>query len=143
MTKRAPSSVRLRLAARRHVRALPGLVALGLVLLQLATALHFALIPHSFNAGLSGFEHVHRVLVNRAIEREPDRPSLVTGAPSCAPDTCPIGFAGPVSVLLAPAAATARIALPIVNAALTHAPSARSRAQLLLAAPKTSPPRRA
>jgi hypothetical protein len=126
---------------RRGSRALPGLVALGLVLLQLVTALHFALIPHGFKAGSSGFEHVHRVLVGRVTERAPDRPSLVTGAPTCAPDACPIGFSGPVSAPLAQAAVTARIALPVVTTRVASAPSARCRAQLLLAAPKTSPPR--
>ncbi|MET0795056.1 MAG: hypothetical protein ABW061_26295 [Polyangiaceae bacterium] len=126
---------------RVRARALPGLLALGLVLLQLATALHFALIPHGFSPGLSGFEHVHRVLVSRATERAPDRPSLVTGVPSCAPDACPIGFSGPVSLLLAQASVTSRIALPFVSASIASAPSARCRAQLLLAAPKTSPPR--
>jgi hypothetical protein len=116
------------------------LVALGLVLLQLATALHFALIPHGFNAGSGGLEHVHRLPVSRATERAPDRPSLVTGVPSCAPDACPIGFSGPVSLLLAQAAITARIALPVAGHGVATAPVARCRTQLLLAAPKTSPP---
>ena len=141
MTKRSPSSVRHPLAARSGPRALPGLVALGLVLLQLVTALHFALIPHGFNPNSSGFEHVHRVLVSRATERAPVRPTLVTGTPSCAPDACPIGFSGPASLLLARATAAECIALPGISARAVSAPVARCRAQLLLAAPKTSPPR--
>ena len=143
MTKRAPSSVLRPLARRSGPHALTGIIALGLLLLQLVTALHFALIAHGFNPESSGFEHVHRVLVSRATERAPDRPTLVTGASSCAPDACPIGFSGPASVLLARAAAAECIALPGISARAVSAPVARCRAQLLLAAPKTSPPRRA
>jgi hypothetical protein len=117
------------------------LVALGLVLLQLVTALHFALIPHGFNAGLSGFEHVHRALVGAATERAPDRPTLVSGAPACAPEACPIGFSGPLSLLLSPAAFTARAALPSACASVSSARVALGRTPLLLTAPKTSPPR--
>jgi hypothetical protein len=141
MTKRVLHSVRRPLSTRPSLRALPGSVALGLVLLQLATALHFALIPHGFSSGLTAFEHVHRVLAQRATEPEPDRPSVVTGVPTCAPDACPIGFSGAASVLLAHPAVTAHLALPLVAAHLASAPAPRCRAQLLLAAPKTSPPR--
>ncbi len=38
---------------------LANLVACCLVLLQLLTALHFALVPHGFSAGLNGFVHEH------------------------------------------------------------------------------------
>ncbi len=138
MAKRVLSSVQRPVAA----RALPGLLALGLVLLQLVTALHFALIPHALNAGLSGFEHVHRALESRATERAPDRPSLVTGVPTCAPDACPLGFSGPISVLFGRAAAAARVAVPVVSVNVPSAQLARCRNQLLLSAPKTSPPRR-
>jgi len=140
MTKRAQFQIRHALATRQSSRALPGLVALGLVLLQLITALHFALIPHGFNAGLSGFEHVHGRLVSGVSENAPDRPAFVTGARTSAPDACPIGFSGPVSVLLAPAAAIQRLALPVSQASLAGATVATRRAQLLLTAPKTSPP---
>jgi hypothetical protein len=120
---------------------LPGVVALGLLLLQLVTALHFALIPHGFNAGLSGFEHLHREQVRGVTESAPNRASVVTGARACAPDACPVAFCGLVSVLLARSAAVARIALPAPSPRVASAPFAPGRAQLLLAAPKTSPPR--
>jgi hypothetical protein len=121
------------------------LVASCLVLLQLVTALHFALVPHGFSAGLNGFVHVHASLGERLstiqAERAPsDQPSMVSGAAACAPDSCPIGFAGPHSVLLAAPQASGLLALAVAAQALPPLRLAVPRSRALLNAPKTSPP---
>jgi hypothetical protein len=126
----------------------PALVALCLVVLQLFTALHFALVPHGFSAGLSGFVHVHaeasraasaRLALERRLERRP-APELVSGSASCASESCPIGFAGHHSALLGASLASTLLAQAIAapRALPTHYVTPRSRA--LLSAPKTSPP---
>jgi hypothetical protein len=124
----------------------PALVALCLVALQLVTALHFALVPHGFSAGLSGFVHVHA---------QPERPSQshfdrlpralgalqwVSGGASCGGESCPIGFAGHHSVLLAGNQASALLGVADApsRARARHYFAPRNRA--LLSAPKTSPP---
>ena len=145
MTKRVDPSVRSLLPRRAATRALPSLVALCLVLLQFATALHFALIPHGFNASGSGFVHVHRWLAGQpasATQPAPNRPKLVTGIPSCVAESCPIGFSGPPSVLLAPSELSGLIALPLVSALLESPSATPARGRVLLSAPKTSPPSR-
>jgi hypothetical protein len=119
------------------------LIACGLVLLQLVTALHFALVPHGFSAGLNGFVHVHaapgespqRVDNARAL---PGLPSLISGAASCAPESCPIGFSGPHSLLLSPAPATRLLELAVLTQSAPPAPVSIARS-VLLRAPKTSP----
>src|SRR5450432_3427911 len=126
--------------------ALACLVACCLVLLQLVTALHFALVPHCFSAGLNGFVHEHeahgeqRVGASQA-ERVPSgQPSVVSGVATCAPESCPIGFAGPHSLLLAAAQASGLLQLSVVAQALPPARLAVPRARALLNAPNTSPP---
>jgi hypothetical protein len=126
----------------------PSLVACFLVLLQLVTALHFALVPHGFSAGLNGFVHVHvHAALGQthasALEAPPPasgRPSLVSGAPSCAPESCPIGFAGAHSALLAAPQASGLVALALATRALPLARFAIPRSRALVNAPKTSPP---
>jgi hypothetical protein len=122
------------------------LVALCLVLLQLVTALHFALVPHGFSAGLSGFVHVHaaeRAAPSRLAQlerRSVPAPELVGGGASCASDACPLGFAGPHSLLLSASAASA---LPVPAGEPAPARAVRcapARGRVLLSAPKTSPP---
>jgi hypothetical protein len=124
----------------------PALVALCLVLLQLATALHFALVPHGFSPGLSGFVHVHaaeRAAQSRfaALERRgSSAPELVSGGASCTAESCPIGFAGHHSVLLSAGTTSALLAtatLPARTRTVSYVPA---RSRVLLSAPKTSPP---
>lgn len=126
--------------------ALASLVACCLVLLQLATALHFSLVPHCFSAGLNGFVHEHeahgeqRASTSHAERGPSPQPSLVRDAASCASESCPIGFAGPHSVLLATAQASGLLELARTTQALPPARLAVPRARALLSAPKTSPP---
>ena len=139
--------------AKRGVAAAygPSLIACCLVLLQLVTALHFALVPHGFSAGLNGFVHVHvhaalgetRASTSHAERVAAGRPSLVSNAASCGAESCPIGFAGPHSVLLAAAQASGLLELAVIARALPALRSAVPRSRALLNAPKTSPPFRA
>lgn len=122
------------------------LIACCLVLLQLVTALHFALVPHGFSAGLNGFVHVHaafgeqRASTSHAERVASDRPSLVSDAASCTSESCPIGFGGPHSVLLAAAPASALLELAVTAQAAPPARFGIQRGRALLNAPKTSPP---
>ncbi len=142
-SRRAPLSQRL-----PPVRYAASLVATCLVLLQLVTALHFALIPHGFSAGLNGFVHVHEALSEggrsavaaRRLQSSPQGASWVSGSASCAPESCPIGFAGAHSVLFASCAASALLELGTAVQAAPSAGVALARSRVLLSAPKTSPP---
>jgi hypothetical protein len=123
------------------------LVALCLVALQLITALHFALVPHGFNAGLNGFVHVHAARAEHSAEAQLGRASRAQGAPafvaggvSCASDSCPIGFAGHHSVLLGGSEASALLAVVLAPAPPPSNLLLAARKRVLLSAPKTSPP---
>jgi len=126
------------------VRPIESAVALCVVLLQLVTALHFALIPHDFGAGSSGLVHLHRALTARpdsATQPAPDQPALLVDVASCAPDACPLGFSGPPARPISSSALCALIALPAVDAHVPHDHIAWDRGRALLSAPKTSPPK--
>ena len=141
MTKRAVHSV----------RPLASLIALCVVVLQLVSALHFALVPHGFNAGRSGFVHLHRARV-AAAERKLggrvtgsapnrlDRPGLVAGTAACAPEACPLGFSGSPSTPVAESALCSLIWLPNASSELWQPRIFVDRGRALLSAPKTSPP---
>jgi hypothetical protein len=123
------------------------LIALCLVALQLVTALHFALIPHGFSAGLSGFVHVHRARSGAAAapefgheQRASKTLELVSDDASCVTESCPIGFAGHHSTLVESSPATGRIALSITPERAPDAPYFVEPSRVLLSAPKTSPP---
>lgn len=128
------------------VRPLASVVALCLVLLQLVSALHFALVPHGFGAGLGGFVHLHRgrsaraEQPRRATELPSNRPTLVAGVAACAPDACPLGFSGPPSRPVPPSQLCSLIWLPAVSERVSRAHRACDRGRVLLSAPKTSPP---
>lgn len=123
------------------------LLALCLVALQLVTALHFALVPHSFSAGLNGFVHVHGV---HAQPSQPDSRSararrasaLVASGASCSSEACPIGFAGHHALLLIDRSPADLLAFGLERHS-ERDPSvgfATARNRVLLGAPKTSPP---
>ncbi|HTA90698.1 MAG TPA: hypothetical protein VK745_14005 [Polyangiaceae bacterium] len=126
------------------------LLALCLVALQLVTALHFALVPHSFSAGLNGFVHVHgaRAQASQAdsrlelTRRASAAPALVASGASCSSESCPIGFAGQHALLLADSGPVSLLAFGLDRHSLRN-PSAKyfaARNRVLLGAPKTSPP---
>lgn len=140
MTKRAAPSHCDSLAAKRSAWRAP--VALSVLLLQLFTALHFALVPHGFTADLGGFVHVHAraTQASSSASRPARHVSVVSGSAWCTPDSCPIGFAGPVSALPASASLSGLIALPVVVAVPPRQRDPIGRARVLSNAPKTSPP---
>jgi hypothetical protein len=122
------------------------LVALCLVALQLVTALHFALVPHAFSAGLSGFVHVH-AQAERASQsrfehapRMPGQLQWVSGGASCASESCPIGFAGQHSLRLGGDEAAALLSFATAPAFPRAERHIAARVSVLLSAPKTSPP---
>jgi hypothetical protein len=131
-----------------RVRPLASVVALCLVLLQLVSVLHFALVPHGFGAGLRGLVHLHRVLGveskqvswGRGTQQAPNRPTLVAGVVSCAPEACPLGFSGHTSTAVSPSQLSALIWLPQAGELVSLAHGVWGRSRVLLSAPKTSPP---
>jgi hypothetical protein len=122
---------------------LRALVAFLIALLQLASALHFTLVPHTFSAALGGVVHVHddsgARLQPRAMARSA-RSQLVPGAPACAPELCPFADA--------PHGSLPSVAATISGAARFGAPSLLGEAdartadtrRVFASAPKTSPP---
>jgi hypothetical protein len=136
-------------AARTARPALALLVASALVVLQLVTALHFALVPHGFGAGLSGFVHVHaaasqaapsRLALERRLEERRLAPELVNAGASCISESCPIGFAGQHSALLGGSQASALLADVVASPRALPSHYVTPRNRVLLSAPKTSPP---
>jgi hypothetical protein len=120
---------------------LRALVALVIVLLQFASALHFTLVPHTFSAALGGVVHVHGG--TRAHASSPRRgatPELLADAASCVVDICPFADAPHGSLPCAPAtlSGVAAFGSPcLLTEAEARSPSAR---RVFLSAPKTSPP---
>lgn len=149
MTKPAASSPRAslsRAALGRACRSWLSFVALCSVLLQLCSALHFSLVSHRFNADSGSFVHEHARLAQRVVGASRplgDQPAVGRGSAACAPEVCPVGFAGPVSALLASAGLAQLISLPVVTAPTLARHPVVNRARCLLSAPKTSPPPRA
>lgn len=121
------------------------LVALGLLLLQLLGTLHFSLVPHRFVAGLSNVVHLRRLpdksaRAANATRPEPNRPQAVAGNACCEPETCPLGFSGPLSRLVAANEISSLMGLPESDALPSGERAVARRLLTLLNAPKTSPP---
>jgi hypothetical protein len=144
MTKPAAHRPRTAFASARSTRAWLAFVASCAVLLQLCSALHFSLVSHRFNADLGSFVHEHVLQQQKravaAPEAPPEQPSFVRGTAACAPDVCPVGFAGTATVLLAAASLSQLLELPPVTVAFHSRHAGVNRARCLLSAPKTSPP---
>jgi hypothetical protein len=123
------------------LRTLPAFVAWLVTLLQVVSALHFALVPHTFSAALGGVAHVHGEGRARAQPRGEGRAAaLVSDAASCTVDSCSVANAPAGSVLPRAAMATGSVSFGDVSP--LGAPSARVAAsqRIFLSAPKTSPP---
>jgi hypothetical protein len=123
---------------------LRALVALLLTLLQLASALHFTLVPHTFSAALGGVVHVHSEpgvsAQPRVTSRTVHSQALVADALSCAVDLCPFADAphGSLPYVVAEISGVAAFGAPsLLGAAEARSPNAR---RVFLSAPKTSPP---
>ena len=125
------------------LRPLRALVAFLIALLQLASALHFTLVPHTFSAALGGVVHVHEDsgarLQPRALARHAQS-QLDPGAPACAQELCPFADAPHSSLpsVAATVCGTARFGAP----GLLGEADARSAdtGRVFASAPKTSPP---
>jgi len=130
-------------------KLLRAFVAWFVTLLQIAGALHFALVPHAFSAALGGVVHVHAVSsAQRAAQadrspsprREARSASLVADALSCTADLCPTADVPPTS--LAGSAPVASGWVSFGDARLLGKRAARSpeSQRVFVSAPKTSPP---
>ena len=143
----APRST-ARKPAKAHVfLGLRALVAFLVASLQLSSALHFTLVPHTFSAALGGVVHVHGVGTRGRARAEPPaiaraaQPTVITtDALSCAVDRCPFADAPHAS----PACLAARVsgvaafgAPALLNEAVARSPNT---GRVFPSAPKTSPP---
>ena len=136
--------------SRRRVLPLESVVALCLVLLQLVSILHFALVPHRFGAGLSSLVHLARertaepqatrVQPRSATQAAADCPALVAQSAGCEPDACPLAFSGPPSRHVPPSQLSFLIWLSEASEQEGQEHFAIDRGRALLSAPKTSPP---
>ena len=117
-----------------------------LVALQLALALHFALVPHRLGAELGGFGFVHIDSHSSTESAEhpvaPQRsPSgLVQGGTAAASDPCSLGFAGVSTVLFSRPALTCLLECEANPKLAEPNKVSVARERRLLSAPKTSPP---
>ena len=126
---------------------LRALVAFLIATLQLASALHFTLVPHTFSASLGGVVHVHGASERSQARAEPRvvKPHVqarmfATGSPSCAVDLCPFADAphGSPACVAATVSGVAAFGAPaLLSKAEARSPLAR---RVFLGAPKTSPP---
>jgi hypothetical protein len=131
-------------ARARAFLGLRALVALLIALLQLTTALHFTLVPHTFSAALGGVVHVHGKAGLRtelpAATRGGRSQALVADALSCALDVCPFADAAHGSLPCAAATVSGAVAFGapgLLSEAAARSPRTR---RVFLSAPKTSPP---
>jgi hypothetical protein len=137
-----------KIAAKRGAfLSLRALGALLVVFLQLSSALHFTLVPHSYSAALGGLVHVHgeaaaqphaRVFGAEAYGQHAQ--TLVAGTLSCGADRCPFADAPHISVpqFASSVSGVASFgAARSLSAAEARSPSAR---RVFSTAPKTSPP---
>jgi hypothetical protein len=133
-----------KVARGRAFLSLRALVAFLVALLQLTSALHFTLVPHTFSAALGGVVHVHGDSPARAeprlFTRHAHSPTLVAAALSCVTDLCPFADAphGSVPCAAATVSGTAAFGAPsLLGEAEARSPNTR---RVFLSAPKTSPP---
>jgi len=130
------------------LRSLESRVALCVVLLQLLSSLHFALIPHGFGGHSGGLIHLRgtaasksvRALNSSATRPAPESPALVSRIASCEPEACPLGFSGQLSRPFLGSALSQIICLPAPHLLAGGTGLTVSRSRSLLSAPKTSPP---
>ena len=119
------------------------LCALLIALLQLSSALHFTLVPHTFSAALGGIVHVHAESIahaDGARSHSAKSQSLVADALSCAVDLCPFvdaPHASPPHLAASLSGAATFGATSLLSEAEARSPNAR---RVFLSAPKTSPP---
>jgi hypothetical protein len=124
--------------------ALRAFVGFSLVFLQLASALHFTLVEHSFSAALGGVVHVHggvrHAPASRVSTQHARAPELTSASPSCLVDICPYADAshGSVPETATRVSGVATFGEPRSPGA-AEAESPRVR-RVLQSAPKTSPP---
>jgi hypothetical protein len=129
-------------------RAPSAVLALFLAALHLITALHFAIVPHGFCAGLGGFVHVHAASQAGTPSASQPRasghsslPLALADAAACEPEHCPLGFAGHGSVVVpAGGGLVEELTLSAVEPPAWLSRQTLAQARVLLSAPKTSPP---
>jgi hypothetical protein len=131
-------------------KPLRAFVAWLVTLLQVAGALHFVLVPHTFSAALGGIVHVHGVSGAEARARRTDAgespssgsrsASLVADALSCTADLCPAADVPPSSLLRSASVATGWVAFGEVCLLAERAARSPESQRIFLSAPKTSPP---
>ena len=135
----------LKAAKSRVFLGLRALVAFVLTALQLLSALHFTLVPHTFSAALGGVVHMHGA--SPAVRTEPRTrtPNVRTEtiAPdslSCAVDLCPYADA-PHGSLPGVEATVSGVVVFGTPRLLSEAPARSARTWRVFSnAPKTSPP---
>jgi hypothetical protein len=129
-------------------KPLRALVAWLVTLLQVAGALHFALVPHTFSAALGGVVHLHAGSSAEASPRLSDRgahpgspgASLVADALSCTADLCPAADVPPCSLLASASLATGWVSFGEVRLLGERAARSPESQRVFFSAPKTSPP---
>jgi hypothetical protein len=132
-----------RAAKTRVFVGLRALVAFAVTLLQLASALHFTLVPHSFSAALGGVVHVHGASQSRTEPRlghNQRSQAFVSDALSCAVDVCPFADAPHGSLPFAPSAVSGTATFGAATLLTETEPQHGAAWRVFLTAPKTSPP---
>jgi hypothetical protein len=120
------------------------LVVWLVALLQLVSALHFVLVPHTFSAAHGGIVHVHSAsrptAEPRASVQAPRVVALIADAATCSADLCPTADVPPSSLLHSAANATGWAAYGGARLLCERAARSAESQRVFLSAPKTSPP---
>ncbi len=117
------------------------LLAFLVTALQLVSALHFTLVPHTFSAALGGVVHVHAdPVASTEVKRVPRAPAIGQVSLSCAIDVCPYADAPSSSLPFEPPAAIGSVAFGEARLLAKAEARAASATRIFLSAPKTSPP---
>jgi hypothetical protein len=130
----------------RFFLGLRALVAALIAVLQLTSALHFTLVPHTFSAALGGVVHVHggsseaRASSSRPRSHGPHAPVIVADALSCAVDRCPFADAPHGLPQLAAAMVSGRAQFGAPGLLTEQEARSANARRVFSSAPKTSPP---
>jgi len=135
-----PSNRNRRPRVARGFSGLHTLIASLVTLLQLVSALHFTLVPHTFSAALGGVVHVHAARTAVQPKRVARAPAIAASATSCAVDVCPYADAPSSSAPCDPPAAAGAVAFGEARLLAKAEARAASSRRVFLSAPKTSPP---
>jgi len=130
-----------RTRAARGVLGLYTLVGFLVTWLQLVSALHFTLVPHTFSAALGGVVHMHAEARAKEAPRRASRTPVARASTlACSVDVCPYANAPSSSPPCDPPEPSGAVTFGEARLLAKAEARAADTRRVFLSAPKTSPP---